>query len=57
MKSIMDLVLEEKSYVDMGFIQSMLNEQVEEEDSASKFALNIKMCKDIVLFNSTFGVD
>lgn len=55
-EALMDLVLEEKSYIDIGFIESMLNEQVEEEDSVNKLALNLKMCKDIVLFDHMFEV-
>lgn len=56
-ESIMDLLLDEKSYIDMGFIQEMLNEQVEEEDSASEFALKLKMCSDLVLFDTTLEVE
>lgn len=55
-ESIMECILDEKSYVDMGFIQEMLNEQVMEEDEANAFALKIKMCKDLVLFDATFEV-
>jgi ferritin len=54
-ESLYDLALSEKSYIDLGFLQDMLNEQVEEEDWANKLALNLKMCKDIVLFDATFG--
>lgn len=53
-EDIYDLVFEQKSYMDLGFIQSMLNEQVEEEDVANEFALKIKMTKDYVLFDATF---
>lgn len=56
-ESIMDLLLDEKSYIDMNFIQEMLKEQVEEEDSANEFALQLKMCNDLVLFNATFDVE
>ena len=55
-EEIMDLVLEDKSYIDMSFIQDMLQEQVEEEDAASEFALKLKMCNDLVLFDATFKV-
>ena len=57
-KSIEDLyslALGERSYMDLGFIQGMLNEQVEEEDSAMSFSLRAKMAKDLVLFDATFG--
>lgn len=55
-EAIMDLVLEEKSFIDMGFIQSMLDEQVEEEDWANELGMKLKMCKDIVLFDNTLEV-
>ena len=48
------LALDGKSYIDLGFLQSMLVEQVEEEDSASRFAFNIKSVKDLVLFDASF---
>lgn len=55
-EAIMYLVLEEKSYIDIGFIQSMLDEQVEEEDWANELGQKLKLCKDIVLFDSNFEV-
>lgn len=48
------LALGERSYMDLGFLQYMLVEQCEEEDSASRFSLNIKSVKDLVLFDATF---
>jgi ferritin len=53
-ESLYDLALNEKSYIDLPFLQSMLSEQVEEEDTSQKLALNLKMVKDIVLFDATF---
>ncbi len=53
-EDIMDLVLEQRSYVDQEFILKMLAEQVEEEDKAKEFALRIKNVKDIVLFDAEF---
>ena len=53
-EALYDLALSEKSYIDLGFLQDMLNEQVEEEDWANKLAMNLKMVKDIVLFDATF---
>lgn len=53
-EEIMALVLMNKSYIDMPFIQSMLDEQVEEEDSANSLGLKIKMTNDLVLFDATF---
>jgi ferritin len=55
-EGLYDLALTEKSYIDLGFLTEMLNEQIEEEDSASKLALNLEMVKDIVLFDATFEV-
>jgi ferritin len=54
-EEIYDLAMAEKSYVDLPFLQSMLNEQVEEEDSASRFRANIGMVTDMVLYDATFG--
>jgi ferritin len=53
-ESLYDLALEEKSYIDLDFLQSMLREQIEEEDVSNRLALNLKSVKDIVLFNATF---
>jgi ferritin len=53
-ESLYDLALTEKSYIDLPFLSKMLDEQVEEEDTSQKFALNIKTVKDIVLFDATF---
>jgi ferritin len=53
-ESLYELALSERSYIDLPFLQSMLVEQVEEEDTSQKFALNIKMVKDLVLFDATF---
>jgi len=54
-EEIYDLALSEKSYMDLGFLEEMLNEQVEEEDSAQEFTGKIKLVKDLVLFDATFG--
>ena len=54
-ESIYELALGNKSYIDLPFLQSMLFEQVSEEDEASEFAMKIKMVKDLVLFDATFG--
>ncbi len=53
-ESLYDLALSEKSYIDLGFLESMLNEQIEEEDTSQRLATNLKMAKDIVLFDATF---
>jgi ferritin len=52
-ESLYDLALFEKSYMDLGFLQKMLDEQCEEEDSAVELATKLKMCKDLVLFDAT----
>lgn len=41
----------EESFIDLPILSKMLNEQVEEEDSANEFALKLKMTKDLVLFD------
>lgn len=53
-EGLYDMVLSEKSYIDLGFLQSMLNEQIEEEDTSQHLALQLKSVKDIYLFDSTF---
>lgn len=53
-ESLYDLAFTEKSYIDLPFLSKMLDEQVEEEDTSQRFALNIKTVKDIVLFDATF---
>lgn len=52
-ESLYDLAISEKSYVDLPFLQKMLDEQVEEEDKATEFEAKIKMVKDVVLFDAT----
>lgn len=52
-ESLYDLAISEKSYIDLPFLQTMLNEQVEEEDKALEFENKIKMVKDIILFDAT----
>jgi len=54
-ESLYDLALNEKSYMDLGFLSDMLSEQVLEENEASRFTMNLSMVKDFVLFNSLFG--
>jgi len=54
-ESLYDLALEEKSYIDLPFLQKMLDEQVEEEDTSQTLALKLKTVKDIILFDATFG--
>jgi ferritin len=54
-ESLYELALESKSYMDLGFLEEMLNEQVAEEDESNEFSLNIKMVKDLVLFDKSFG--
>jgi len=57
LESIYEFALENKSFIDLPFLSDMLKEQVEEEDSANVFALNIKMVKDLVLFDKSFEED
>jgi ferritin len=53
-ESLYNLALEEKSYIDLGFLTKMLDEQVEEEDTSVAFATKIKAVKDVVLFDATW---
>jgi len=53
-ESIFEFALQNRSYIDLPLLSDMLQEQVEEEDSANEFALNIKMTKDLVLFDKSF---
>jgi len=54
-EEIYDLAFFEKSYIDLGFIQEMLIEQVEEEDAAQNFGANLLGTNDIVLFDKEMG--
>lgn len=54
-EAIYRLAMEELSFIDLPFLQSMLAEQVEEEDSADEFRTKIMNCRDVVLFDATFG--
>ena len=54
-EEIYGLALNQKSFMDLGFLEEMLNEQVEEEDSANTFATKIRAVKDIVLFDAMMG--
>lgn len=53
-ESLYNLALEEKSYIDLGFLTKMLDEQCEEEDTSVAFATKIKAVKDVVLFDATW---
>jgi ferritin len=55
-EELYDMALSEKSFIDLPFLQSMLLEQVEEEDISQRVATNLKMTNDIVLFDATFEV-
>ena len=54
-ESIFELASDEKSFIDFPFILSMLDEQVEEEDSANEFSIKIKNTTDLVLFDASLG--
>lgn len=54
-EELYDLALSEKSYMDLGFLEEMLNEQVSEENEAQEFATKLRNVKDLVLFDATFG--
>jgi len=54
-EGIYQLAFIQNSYIDLPFLQEMLNEQVEEEDSANKFLVKIQKVNDLVIFDATFG--
>lgn len=54
-EELYDLALSEKSYIDLGFLQCMLHEQVSEEKEAMELSAGIKLVKDIVLFDLALG--
>lgn len=54
LESIYKVAMDEGSFIDLTFLHQMLEEQIEEEDLAAQFALQIQMCKDLVLYNNTF---
>jgi ferritin len=53
-EALYDLALSEKSYIDLDFLQTMLREQIEEEDLSMRVSENLKKTKDIVLLDATF---
>lgn len=55
-EELYNFALENKSFIDLLFLSTMLNEQVEEEDSALSFKLKSSMTNDLVLFDATFKV-
>jgi len=54
-EKIYQMALQENSFIDLPFLLNMLNEQVEEEDSANYFSVRIRNVRDLVLFDATFG--
>lgn len=54
-EDLYNLAFSERSYIDLEFLQKMLWEQVEEEDSALHFYERIIKVKDLVIFDNTFG--
>jgi ferritin len=53
-EALYDMAMSEKSYIDIPFLDKLLDEQVEEEDTSQRLALNLKTVKDLVLFDATF---
>lgn len=53
--SIAELIYEEKSYIDVDFIQEFLKIQITEENEADEFMKKIELVTDIVLFDATFS--
>ena len=53
-EELYDMAFSEKSFIDLPFLSTMLDEQVEEEDISQRLGENLRMCKDIVLFDVAF---
>ena len=54
-EDIYRLASDTNSYIDLPFLLGMLNEQVEEEDSALRLSVQMKNVKDIYLFDVTYN--
>jgi len=52
-EELYDLALEEKSFIDLGFLTHMLDTQIIEEDEALELSTKLNMVKDFVLFDAT----
>lgn len=53
-ESLYELANEDGSYIDCPFLLEMLQEQVQEEDSANEFSLKAKNVKDLILWDASF---
>lgn len=56
LENIYRVALDSNSFIDLPVLADLLNEQVEEEDLANKFATQIRLCNDMVLFNNTLSL-
>lgn len=54
-EAIYELAMDLKSFMDLPYLQHMLEDQVDEEKEALNFSKRFKMVKDLVLFDATFG--
>jgi len=56
LQSIAEMIYEEKSFIDVRFIEKYLKIQIAEEDEADTFRNSIQTVSDIVLFDATLEV-
>jgi ferritin len=56
LQSIAEMIYEEKSYIDVTFIEKYLAIQIIEEDEADTFRNGVQSVNDIVLFDATIEV-
>jgi ferritin len=56
LQSIAEMIYEEKSYIDVAFIEKYLAIQIIEEDEADTFRNGVQSVNDIVLFDATIEV-
>jgi len=54
-ESLYELAVDEKSFIDLPFLQEMLAEQVSEEDESQEFATKVSKVSDIVLWDASIG--
>jgi len=53
-ESLYELAIDEKSFIDLPFLQEMLSEQVSEEDESQEFAIKANRVSDLVLWDASF---
>lgn len=54
-EEIYELAMSQRSFLDLPYLQKMLEDQYHEEKEAQNFSKRFAMVKDLVLFDATFG--